>query len=106
VLNIVLIANQIELDNIGLSIVDMKVQQLKEDVGIQLDGLKVIRKVIVMSHRQELLHRRECRRIMNYGIHTVLIDGLLSLVLLNGSPFKRNGRLGCRGGSSTTATTN
>jgi hypothetical protein len=95
VLNVVIVAEESELDNFQLTVLDLEIQKLKEHVLIKTNGLELVWKIVVVGDGEQALHRRESGNVMDNGIHTrgVLSCYLRSLALSGGvgnPPFASN----------------
>jgi hypothetical protein len=86
VLNVVIVAEETELDNFQLTVLDLEVQQLKEDILIKANGLELVWKIVVVGDGEQALHRGESGDVMDNGIHTrgVLGCRLRTLPLVGG----------------------
>jgi hypothetical protein len=69
VLNVVVVAIQLELDNLWGTIRDLEIVQLKVHVVVQTDSFKLVREVIVIGNRKQALHCREGGNKTHHCIH-------------------------------------
>jgi hypothetical protein len=76
VLDVMLVAKELELDDVGLSVADLDVHQLKVDVGLQCNRVKLVRQVIVVGDGKKALHLGTSGDVVNDSIHTSLVDRL------------------------------
>jgi hypothetical protein len=73
-LDIVLITIELELDHLGCAVCDLEVHELKIDIIVQADGLKLVREIVVIRHTQQALHGRKGCHEKDHSVHTTGID--------------------------------
>jgi cell division protein FtsL len=85
-LNVVIVAEETELDNFQLTILNLEIQQLKEHILIKANGLELVWKIVVVGDGEQALHRRQSGHVMDNGVHTggVLSCRLRTLSLVGG----------------------
>ena len=77
ILDVVRIRHQLKLHNLGSAVLELELQELKEEIRLHLNGVILVRKVIVVGHSEETLDRRERRDKLDDGIHSDLIGSCL-----------------------------
>jgi hypothetical protein len=78
----VIVRNQLELNVLNISVVNIDVCQAKIDILVQPDLLKLVREVIVISNGEETLGVGGAGYIVNHGVHAGEESGGVSLVVL------------------------
>ena len=76
VLNIVVVAVELELDDLQLTIRDLHILKLKVHVGLQTDSLVLVGEVVVVRDRQQGLHGRKSGDVVNHSIHAIGVETL------------------------------
>ena len=118
VLDIMLVAIELELDDFGCPIRHLEIHKLEVDIIVQAHRLKLVRKVIVICDTQEALHSGEGCHEKDHSIHTAGIDRCrccaVRVGLRCGSPLAGDGctrglhrglrNFNCLSRSPTTAT--
>jgi hypothetical protein len=85
-LNVVIVAEESELDNLQLTVLDLEIKKLKEHILIKANGLELVWKIVVVGDSEEALHRGKSGDVMDDGVHAggILSCRLRTLSLVGG----------------------
>jgi hypothetical protein len=74
-LNVVIVAEESELDNLQLTVLDLEIKKLKEHILIKANRLELVWKIVMVGDSEEALHRGKSGDVVDNGVHT---GGVLS----------------------------